>query len=487
MAIGTEIIEQRDGLLVIGGLADDTSAVADALAALGWRRPQTSSRSSRPTEKGFFASAKMAALTRKMLRSAKLPAQGWQAADPDWLNTDAALALIKIGSALFSAAHNPGHVHISNDPRFGRLAGAWLAAMQASGDCPRLLFVNTAPQLFARAMNDAEGMETAPALALWLNGVLESEAASRGLVRAFTSRRALENDQAAECARLQDRLEITPNLPIETAMLATDAQRDRPAKLKIYPANAQLPAAVDSVFRIVERWAESGENPNDYPLLDRTRDLMHRLSASLSDAGDLLATVSLLDPSEASDAMKPESLQKMRKSDLVGLTHALQQAVALLKSEVAIDPVAFEASGGNFDNLREKLGARDLELATLGRLLMQAELRMEEAQANLTDQQNQITHLTQENAELAGDIAARVGEISGLEGQVETLSAEREKFERLALDSENQNTAQAAQIEELHALVARVERDRHAIANSTIWRATAPLRKVLSLFRRNKG
>lgn len=187
-----------------------------------------------------------------------------------------------VGSAFGSSA-----LFVLKDNAIGRLVPFWQGVLKACGVEPVVIDFFEDPARFAAGFSHTFGVGGEAARTVWLARVIESEQASRGLVRAQLTRKALLDDWEAALSRLSEALgvawpawsaRVRRAIVEELARAGTDAAD---APLRKLPQADQLGRWVQEAQGVLWQWADEGEG-------DAGRARMDALRANFEDARESL-------------------------------------------------------------------------------------------------------------------------------------------------------------------------------------------------------
>jgi len=179
--------------LILGVHRSGTSALAGALVQLGFDAGGFLLPATADNANGYFEDARLVAASDQLLASR---GQRWDSVDAAAGEVDAAMQ--KRGrdalAAAFSDFASRGQPCVVKDPRACRLVPDWLAAVRASGLAPFALLMVRHPDEVIASLQRRDGFSRHRARLLWLGDLLEAEAATRGVPRAFVAYDALVDD-----------------------------------------------------------------------------------------------------------------------------------------------------------------------------------------------------------------------------------------------------------------------------------------------------
>ena len=301
---------------------------------------------------------------------------------------------------------------------------------------------------------------------LWLTYVLQAEAETRGLRRAFTSFDHVITDPVQTLTDTQDALGLT--FPLQSADMEQQILDFVSADLRHHsePNTDALPDMVRTVFEIMNRWAASQEDPRDHDALDRIRRVFFHVVSEQDDPDILWQAMAQNTPTISLAEVKRDAWPK---PDLLQFASALHRTNEALHRELELEVTRAMTKQS------ELLGAiesRDRELGALAQLLHQAETSAQEHENCLKQTREDLDRSTQERATALDKAQVLKNDMQSIEARIQ--------------DTTKQNKVISAENEGLRQWAERAELDRQAIADSTIWRATAPLRKTMDLLRRKR-
>lgn len=469
-------------ILVLGMHRSGTSALTGALVQLGCAAPANQIPQLAQNSKGFFESRPIARLNDRLLDSAGRSWQDWRPLPNAWFSDPARAVQVAEGRALLRTEFGRPQLLALKDPRCCLLVPYWVRVLREEGLSPIVIHTHRHPLEVVRSLTARNGFTPAQGMVLWLSYVLQAEVRSRGLRRIFTSYDLLMANPVVALDDIGQALGLRyPQPPEQSREVLTDFLS---AGMRHHDEAGSdgLPSFVASTLAVLERWTDTGEDIADHAVLDRIRELSFLLLEQ-GDGRDALAgsvhrALYNIDPdaapAAASCAAQPESDAEIVANEedpgpdaaLTGLAMANET----LRRALAQHETALAEAHSAHNELKRRMRA-------LARRKTEAEARLECEKASHAKQQAQ-------------DEAQRVEERAALQDRMKTCDAKlteslaRGRDITLALaESSRQNTRLAAENSELHVLVAKVENQRRAMAESTIWRATGPLRKVLERVR----
>ena len=234
------------GIVIAGCHRSGTSALAGALARLGWVLPSDMVGAGRGNERGHFESHAVVQANDRILDACDrlwfdpkpLP-DGWSEA------TSVLDALGAAGDLL--ASEFEGQPYLVKDPRLSLLLPLWRAPLEAFGGPPMVLIACRNPYEIAKSLKKRNGFNVPHGLALWQSYMLEAERNTRGLDRMIVHFEDLLADGSAVLARIM-RLAGSGLAPEPKALneaAHSFENRDRHVKIEREEFLANDKAAVD--------------------------------------------------------------------------------------------------------------------------------------------------------------------------------------------------------------------------------------------------
>ncbi len=296
--------------------------------------------------------------------------------------------------------------------------------------------------------------------------------------RCFTSYDRLLSDWTGTMEMILSRTGLV--LPHACADVAGEVESFLSASLRhsAEPAAAlaETTPGVDWVrasFEILERWAEQGEQKSDYPALDRIRSEFDAMTSMFGPV------VQSLRQGSAAKAQELEEMQALRQAEQKHAAKKYDELLTRSRSET-------EALQQERDALKQELGGQQRAYAAA--LAERDQIRNSARAMHARQKETFEGELTAALAAVRGraDIRqARLQEdLRGLEHALEQARAmNQHKDDELVRLAEDRDRS-TAEREALAEHVARLEQMAEAYVNSTSWKITAPLRRIVSALRR---
>ncbi|MBO0662138.1 hypothetical protein LQ948_04845 [Jiella sp. MQZ9-1] len=281
-------------VLILGMHRSGTSALSGVLHHLGCDLAAHRLDANSSNGAGFFDSSVIRQFNEEILASAGSSWDEFQAFSPEWRASAHGQDFLDRAVDLLGREFGQSRLFVIKDPRICRFAPFWIDALGRIGCEIRPILMIRSPLDVGHSMRQRHQFSEALSQMIWLRHGLDAEAATRG----FAPKRLTTNfDQlmqgweiVAERARRQ--LDIIWPRSIEAVefdvahFLSTD-HRHHPAGDAQVLGNPLLTEWVREFYHVLSRWAEAGEDPDDYPVLDRIKaefDIASRAFSRLSRA-----------------------------------------------------------------------------------------------------------------------------------------------------------------------------------------------------------
>ena len=467
----TEPQSVRSQAVVVAGMhRSGTSAVTQVLAGLGCALPKTLMEGDSHNEGGYWESPKIADLNDAILASAGSSWDDWEKLDPAWYESSVAEGFYNQAVATLGDQFGESPLFVLKDPRICRLLPFWKEALARFGASVRIVVPLRNPMEVAASLKKRDAIDAPFAILIWLRNVLDVEADSRDLHRAFVDYDGLLQNVQASADRLAAKLDLRWPSSSKRARSAVAASL-KPALRHHHEADADMTAGPSAwanvAFEIIKRWTEDDERGTDADKLDHLREL-------LDAAADEFALPLALG---IRNGQRAKALDD-RVEDLEQALNDKDQFIETLDGEIRERDRRVAERDAQIDELTGLLGERDI------RLILAEEKMHEQAQA--------IEALHAKVNELSGLVSARDLEIAATE---RTMSEQAQAIEALhAKVNELSGLVSARDLEiaatertmneqtharhELQSEVEGLRGEAEAIRQSTSWRVTRPLRLI---------
>ena len=440
----------RVAILVVGMHRSGTSALARVLNLLGCDLPATLLGANKSNATGHWESEAICRLNDRVLESAGSRWDDWLAVNDGWLRSPKASQFREEALEVLGQEYGRSHLFVVKDPRLCRILPFWLGTLEAVDIAPLVISPLRNPLEVAASLERRNGFDPAFGMLLWLRHVLDSEMASRGRPRLFTTYDGLLAGWGAIAGRAQETLGIawprmTDNVAAEIQGFLQEAHRHHQRPASAVTDDPTLGRWLRDSFGILSRWAEAGESTDDFPALDHIRG---EFNAAAPMFGRLIAAGQtatrhvrkLKDEAgksaeqlKAVEATQAQALERAQKAEAELASRSVE--AALLQEEVA-------AARSRFDKQQTQTRAVEADLARQIGLA-------EAAQADLSAERDHAARLRDDLAAMrqeAADAARRLADLEAGQAQQReaTARAEADLAEaREALDKAREDAAAA--------------------------------------------
>lgn len=267
---------RRIAVVVLGMHRSGTSALSRILGFLGCDMPENLLGAGPGNETGHWEPATVLAVNERILASAGSYSHDWVAIPKEWAESPKFPVFLDEAAAALRADFKNSHLFAIKDPRICRLFPFWRTVLQAEGVTPVVICPIRSPIEVAESLSKRDGFHVSWGHVLWLRNVLEAERDSRGVPRYFATYDQLLDNWAKVAADSQAALGLKWPVSLDSADLNVQrflqkSQRHHVTNPANVLENPVLSPWLKDVYRIMLRWAESGEKEADWPVLDRVR------------------------------------------------------------------------------------------------------------------------------------------------------------------------------------------------------------------------
>lgn len=189
------------GIVIVGCHRSGTSALAAALAKLGWALPTSVIGAVRGNDRGHYEPAAMVEANDNLLEGLQRSWFDPKPLPPDWTSTAPARELAAGAGRLLQELFE-GQTYLVKDPRLSMLLPLWIPALASLGGTPLALIVCRNPYEVAKSLRHRNGLSVPHGLSLWHSYILQAERNTRGLRRMLIHFESLLEDGPAELVRI---------------------------------------------------------------------------------------------------------------------------------------------------------------------------------------------------------------------------------------------------------------------------------------------
>jgi hypothetical protein len=476
--------KQRKAILILGMHRSGTSALARMLNLLGCDLPITLMPAAPANPTGHWESNAIMALNDEILRSGGSNWDDWQEFNPSWYESPVVDKFFLRGLKLLVEEYESSPLFVFKDPRNCRLTRFWFDVLKQAEIDPLVVLPLRNPLEVAASLEVRDGMHRDMGLLLWLRHVIDAEHASRARRRIVITYDDLLDNWAGVADRMQHALGLTwPRFSTTTAAdidaFLSEDKRHHAKSTQNLLSNPMIAQWVRDAGRVLFKWAASGEDDKDHPLLDNIRD-------QLNDAGPMFGSLTHAFSVERYHNTNLRNAVQVKDTQIAQLNEQLatvQQKRAQQEERAGQDQVDREIHILNIDAERQQLegerAALQDEIATvrahaqaLEDLRRQDEQTLgelassqEEKQRIIGDLQRQLTEsqeaLREDQEQLAiaqADRDANEASSVALQDEIATVRAHAQALEDLRRQDEKSHGELANRLAEQQRIVDGLER-----------------------------
>ena len=377
---------------------------------------------------GYWESTEVAGLNDAILDAAGSYWDDWVAFDPNWYDSAIAEDFLERAQAVLTNEFGDSRLFVLKDPRICRLLEFWKQALDRVDAVPVVALPIRNPLEVAASLRARDEFDPSIGVLIWLRHVLDAEAGSRGLRRAFIRYEDALEDRKSLVIRLGSELEV--NWPARSTLDVLEAESLISSSIRHHMRDDDrihddplISRWVKTVFEILNRWSRSDMRSADADALDSIR------SAFNDSAPNFNRPIAIGRQATQRNRQYEAQVEALDRN-----SRSLEQAVVNRDRQIAdLDEAVRERD--------QRVADRDSQLASVSQLL--------------TERDRQIADRDRQLASVARSLSERDAQVADRDAQL----AERD-----------------TQIRSLDRAV--VERDSRieAIYGSTSWRITRPLR-----------
>lgn len=469
--------QKKPGLMVLGPHRSGTSLLSGILHHLGGDLPKTLMNRSSDNPKGYFESTRIMEFNDKLLAAIGSDWQDIAPLDASWPGSPIYENFFQDAVTLLRSEFAEARLPLLKDPRNCRLVQFWSDAFCEVGY--RVAYVHTHRNPFevAESLNKRDGIPVEQALLIWLRHVLDAEASTRGASRFFTNY-ASQMDNWREQSVLAEK---TLGVGLDRNTRQVEHQIDEFIESKLWHQKLEtvdlrgLPQAsqwVCDTYEILERWTGGAGTEADFHKLDAIKC---EFDASINQIIPLIRALKHSHADLEANAMEAQRISEENQRLTIDLSAAHKNtatAVAQLNTAVAENRIALHQRSLE---LEEQL-SENIKLTRLIDNLRENDLRVQKAhQDELTSLNESSTQMEQQHEQelqqvqtsMRAGFAERDAEIRGLKHDMKERFSEIANLSKIVLEVQSQKDLE---IEE--------------ILSSTSWKITAPIRRIVGLFRK---
>ena len=284
---------EKTAVLVAGMHRSGTSALARALGLAGCNLPKTLMRQNdmEGRTKGYSESWVVTLLNLEILSA--INHCGFEQAAVSFSATGAESLFRERALAALRDEFGDSRLFVLKDPQLCLLLRFWIDAVEAFGARPVVICPIRNPLEVARSQKSRSGTDRRSLnhlLLVWLRHVLDAEAASRDVPRAFTRYGDLLEDPSAVLTQAASALDVSwpamscPKTEEMLRALLSPVYRHHEFTHEDLRFDPRCTQSVRRTFEILNRWVDGRVCSADMVELDRTKAIVDEVTAALADA-----------------------------------------------------------------------------------------------------------------------------------------------------------------------------------------------------------
>ncbi|RBP88207.1 hypothetical protein DFO80_11384 [Rhodobacter sp. 140A] len=450
-----------------------TSALSELLIALGCDGPATPMPAAEENPRGFFESFPLFKEHEALLASAGSSWNDYRPFPASWLSSPKADEFRERIRTTLETEYGASGFFALKDPRICRFLPFWTGLLDEMQIQPIVVHTHRNPLEVAASLHTRNAFAPEYGSLLWLRHVLDAEAGSRGLPRAFTSYDQLLNNWGSVAEKLGRELRISwPRFsPVNMPMLRDAIEPG--LKHHSTPPEATLQDPLLSgwlreTYRIMQSWAETGENPKDHARLDEIRDAFDEsavlLGSLVTPTGD--ARAKELEKSRSRLAeIEPQLTERAKTIEtLTAERNAARAKAAEIEPQMAeraktIETLTAErnAARAKAAEIEPQLTERAKTIETLTAERNAARAKAAEIEPRLIERAKAVDTLTAERNAASAERDRLTAELAERARRDEVLSSERKALQDELNRTQNTLTQRKAEIDDAAVALHRTQ------------------------------
>ena len=358
---------KRIAILVAGMHRSGTSALTRVLNIMGCDLPKTLMTPRVDNVAGFWESQLIMNLNEEILASAGSFEEDWRPFEREWYSSSIAGRFRERARGLLQGEFGSSRLFVLKDPRMCRLMGFWIEVVRALGARPLIVLPIRNPLDVAASLQVRNDIDPAVGQLTWLRHVLDAEADSRGLKRAYLRYEQLLSDARTVVDTIGSELGVSwprrssPQVEVEIAEFLSPELHHHQSEDASLSANPSLSAWSKNSFEIFGRWAHGEVREEDVSSLDR-------IKAEFDEAASVFGHTLVAGRREGQKnrvlSKELESFQRV-VTDRDGRIEALASELESFRREVTNRDGRIEALASELESFRREVTNRDGRIEVL--------------------------------------------------------------------------------------------------------------------------
>ena len=415
---------RRTAILVTGMHRSGTSALTRVLNIVGCDLPKSLSRPKRDNAAGFWESRAIMDLNQEILASSGSSWDDWRPFDQDWYTSPISGEFRERAKKLIKGEFGSSPLFVLKDPRICRLLDFWIEIVDASGTQPLVVLPIRNPFDVASSLQVRNDIDPFVGQLIWLRHVLDAEAASRGLKRAYLRYEQLLSEPQALIDRLGNDLGVSwprrssPYAERDIDEFLSPALHHQNSEDTSHRSNPSLSGWIKTSFDIFDRWSRGEAHEEDTHELDRIKAAFDDATPAFSRAmaaGQIAQQTSRV-LSQELEASRHEAAERE------GRIRDLSQELEASRHKTAQREGRIQTLSEKLDASRRKAAQREGRIQTLSE-------KLDASRRKAAQREGRIRDLSQKFDASRHKTAQR-------EGRIQTLSEKLDASRRKAAQRE---------------------------------------------------
>ena len=486
-----EVARKKIALVVVGMHRSGTSAMARLLSLSGAALPSDLMAAGPDNPTGFWESTDVARINDQILAHY---GSAWDdvfsgAQQPFANGIDE--ALVAEAAAAIGTLYGPSPLIVLKDPRVSVLGRFWRAALEQAGYAPRYVVMVRNPLEVAASLAKRNGFSREKSLLLWSSYMIAAERDTRDAPRVFVSYDHLLGDWRANLSRIERELGVT--LPGRTSTASVEADRFLTTELRHHAERVPLEShsSVWAPAKSLHAWftaaAEGETPPNLAP---------EQVDEELSDLRDLFGpilaeaqmTVKARDAMIASLQADGQRAREQAAAQAAEFAAELDIRLADVHRLEAEDREVRDQLEGFRARTHAALEQRDILLVQARKQQIDLQGTVDYTRQTIAELQATFDRAQQAILDAEAESARQLQALADAKAEAEAEAARQVRaLAEANAQADLKNHSLQRQISEQSQSLALLEQRQaqiaaaySAIATSTTWRVTAPVRQWMA-------
>ena len=415
---------KRTAILVVGMHRSGTSALTRILNIAGCDLPKTLMKPQRDNVGGFWESQAVMDLNQEILTSAGSSWDDWRPFAQDWYSSAIADEFRERARKVLRTEFGKSRLFVLKDPRICRLLEFWIEAVDALGAQPLVVSPIRNPFDAASSLHTRNCIDPFVGHLIWLRHVLDAEAASRSLKRAYLRYEQLLSQTQAVIDRLGKDLGISwprrssLHAEMESDEFLSPALHHHSSEDPGHQSNPRLSDWIKTSFDILNRWSHGEVRSEDIPALDRIKAAFDDATPAFSRAMAAGQTA------ERENRVLSKELDASRSEvrECEGRIDSLSQDLETSWREVAKREERLASLSQELESSRGETATREGQIQSLRK-------ELDASRSEVAKREERLASLSQELESSRGETATREGQIQSLRKELDASRSEVQECE----------------------------------------------------------